>query len=395
MKHIDKSEEIYDYRDPPIFGDDEADLLLLESIEPAEEVHELNDLDEEQSSFYPWSLFTNIDPEERNPALLENEDFRVLIDRIKNSPISTCFINLDLKIVWTNPEFLKDLIFIKSPLNFHLPELFHTDTELNLSALLKKNLEKSENAYSWMGRLIPFSDSDSSSFIRALIQPCLCHKGDMPKAFMVQLDIITPEYKELLQKTFLSLLEASKLKDNDTGEHIERVNEYSILMCKNLKGREDYEEINDEFIEDIAFLAAMHDVGKIGTPDDILNKGGPLDDWEREIMNEHTKNGAYILSTHPKSMAKDIALSHHEKWDGSGYPYGIFGEMIPLCARIVCIADVYDALRSKRSYKQPFTHKKSVSIMKKGRAKHFDPALLDLFIELNKEFDAIFNSKKD
>lgn len=395
MKHIDKSKEIYDYRDPPILGDDDSEFVMLEYLEPAEEVHELDDLDEEESSFYPWSLFTNIDPNERKPALLENEDFRILIDRLKNSSIPTCFIDLDLKIVWTNPELLKNLIFAKSPINCHLPELFQTDTKLNLSALLKRDLEKPEKAYSWLGRLIPFSDSDSSSFIRALIQPCLCHLGESPKAFMVQLDVITPEYKELLQKTFLSLLEASKLKDNDTGDHIERVNEYSVLLSKHLQGREGYEEINDEFIEDITFLAAMHDVGKIGTPDDILNKGGPLDDWEREIMNEHTKNGAYILSTHPKSMAKDIALSHHEKWDGTGYPYGIFGNMIPLCARIVCIADVYDALRSKRSYKKPFTHAKSVSIMKKGRATHFDPALMDLFIKLNKEFDIIFNSNSE
>lgn len=390
MKRIDKSEEIYDYRDPPILGDDEADLLLLE---PAEEVHELDDLDEEDSFFYPWSLFTNIDPEERNTALLEDKEFRFLVDRIKNSPIPTCFIDLDLKIVWTNPEFLKDLIFIKSPLNRHLPELFHTDTKLNLSAALKQSLENPANAYAWMGRLLPFSNDNTSSFLRAMIQPCLCHHGERPRAYMVQWDIITTEYKELLQKTFLSLLEASKLKDNDTGEHIERVNDYALLLSRHLKEREGYEEINNEFIEDIGFLAAMHDVGKIGTPDDILNKGGPLDDWEREIMNEHTKNGAYILSTHPKSMAKDIALSHHEKWDGNGYPYGIFGEMIPLCARIVCIADVYDALRSKRSYKKAFTHAKSVSIMKKGRGKHFDPALLDLFLELNNEFAAIYNSR--
>lgn len=395
MKKTDKSMEIYDYRDPPILGDDDADLLFLESPDPAEEVYELDDLDEEENFFYPWSLFTKLEPEKRNQPLLEEKEFRNLINRIKNSPIPTCFVDLNLKIIWTNPEFLKDLIFIKSPLNSHLPELFHTESELNLSATLKKNLEDPSTAYSWMGRLLPFSNDDASSFLRAMIQPCLCQSGDQPRAFMVQWDIITSEYKDLLQKTFLSLLEASKLKDNDTGDHIERVNEYSVLLSRHLKGKKGFEEVNNEFIEDIGFLAAMHDVGKIGTPDDILNKGGPLDDWEREIMNEHTKNGAYILSTHPKSMAKDIALSHHEKWDGSGYPYGIFGDMIPLCARIVCIADVYDALRSRRSYKKSFSHKKSVSIMKKGRETHFDPALLDLFLDLNKEFDSIYNDKND
>ncbi|QEN09856.1 HD domain-containing protein [Oceanispirochaeta crateris] len=227
-----------------------------------------------------------------------------------------------------------------------------------------------------------------------MIQPLHYDSNERPKAYMVQWDIITNEYKDLLQKMFLSLLEASKLKDNDTGEHIERVNDYSRLLSQKLKGKKGYEEVSNDFIDDIGFLAAMHDVGKIGTPDDILNKGGPLDDWEREIMNEHTKNGAYILSTYPKTMAREIALSHHEKWDGSGYPYGIFGEMIPLCARIVCIADVYDALRSKRSYKESFSHEKSVDIMKKGRETHFDPDLLDLFLSIHEEFDSIYSNSQ-
>ncbi|MDC7234062.1 MAG: HD domain-containing protein [Spirochaetales bacterium] len=390
MKPSDKSDELYDYRDEPPFGDSESDLLPL--LEDAEEVHELDALDEDENGYYPWSLFTTLPSHERSINILDNSEIRSVVDRIKNSPVPTCLVNHDLRIDWTNLAFLKELIFSKSPVDSYLPELFQTDSELNISAALKRSLENPNNSFSWMGRLLPMEGKHDSTFLRAIIQPCLCEKNDLPKAFLVQCDIITNEYKELLQNTFLSLLEASKLKDNDTGDHIERVNEYSVLLGRNLMEKEGYEEVTEDFIEDISFLAAMHDVGKIGTPDDILNKSGPLDDWEREIMNEHTKNGAYILSTHPKSMAREIALSHHEKWDGSGYPYGIFGEMIPLCARIVCIADVYDALRSQRSYKESFSHEKSVSIMKKGREKHFDPALLDLFLDLHEEFDAIYNS---
>ena len=234
-------------------------------------------------------------------------------------------------------------------------------------------MENEETSHSWSGRVYPVEDKNRNSFIKAAVYPILYTDDEMPLAYSCCWDIITVEFKDVLQKTFFSLLEASKLKDNDTGDHIERVNLYCMLISRHLKGDPSYPEIDDTFIEDIGYLAAMHDVGKIGTPDDILNKGGALDDWEREIMNEHTKNGAYILSTYPNPMARIIAQSHHERWDGSGYPFGIFEEMIPLPARIVTVADVYDALRSKRSYKDHFSHKKAVRIIKEGRGKIFDP----------------------
>ncbi len=382
-------EEKFDFRDPPTKDDLQDEGVDLNQVE---EVLELEEMEEDESSFFPWSLFTSVEREKDKCILLENPQIRLWINRIKNSPIPSCLIDLDLKIIWSNLEFIRDLVFDTSPIDKHLPEIFKSDSLLNLSADLKSSLEDPLLSYSWKGRLFPYGESRSNSFLRAMIQPLLYSEKEQPEAYMVQWDIITNEYKDLLQKTFLSLLEASRLKDNDTGEHIERVSEYSKLLSVNLMGQKGFEQINKDFIEDISFLAAMHDVGKIGTPDDILNKGGLLDDWEREIMNEHTKNGAYILSTYPKPMAREIALSHHEKWDGSGYPYGITGEMIPLSARIVCIADVYDALRSRRSYKEPFSHEKSMSIMKKGRATHFDPVIFDKFLAIHEEFDQIYST---
>jgi len=380
--------EKFDFRDPPT----ESELSgTNENLNSVEDVLELEVLEEDENQMFPWSLFASIDREKDHSVLLNNPSIRLWINRVKNSPIPSCLIDLNLKIIWSNLEFIKDLVFDSSPIYKHLPEIFKSDSNTNFITELKNNLESPELSYSWKGRLFPFGESRSSSFLRAMIQPLIYTEDERPEAYMVQWDIITNEYKDLLQKTFLSLLEASRLKDNDTGEHIERVSEYSKLLSTHLFGREGFEKINNEFIDDIGFLAAMHDVGKIGTPDDILNKDGPLDDWEREIMNEHTKNGAYILSTYPKPMAKDIALSHHEKWDGSGYPYGIFGEMIPLSARIVCIADVYDALRSKRSYKEPFSHEKSMTIMAKGRETHFDPEIYDVFLSIHEEFNLIFS----
>ena len=155
------------------------------------------------------------------------------------------------------------------------------------------------------------------------------------------------------------------------------------------------DSIDAEFIDNIGFLASMHDVGKIGTPDDILNKEGPLSDWEWTVMKEHTKNGAFILSTYPNPMAKEIALSHHEKWNGNGYPYQIEGDMIPLSARIVAIADVYDALRMKRSYKEEMTHETAVEKIMESKGSHFDPAITEIFFGIANKFNEIYEANKD
>jgi putative two-component system response regulator len=136
-------------------------------------------------------------------------------------------------------------------------------------------------------------------------------------------------------------------------------------------------------------------VGKIGTPDDILNKEGPLSDWEWTVMREHTKNGAFILSSYPNPMAKEIALSHHERWDGSGYPYQLSGEQIPLAARITTIADVYDALRMERSYKPALSHDVTVQKMLEGKETHFDPFLTDVFAAIAKDFNKIYEKNQD
>ncbi|OHD27122.1 MAG: hypothetical protein A2064_04380 [Spirochaetes bacterium GWB1_66_5] len=194
----------------------------------------------------------------------------------------------------------------------------------------------------------------------------------------------------MLRGTYESLLQAARLKDNDTGYHIERVNRYGSLLAQQLAGLPAYPQVDAEFLQNIAFLAAMHDVGKIGTPDDILNKEGPLEDWQRELMKAHTINGAYILASYPDPMARDIALRHHERWDGSGYPHGLAGEQIPLAARIVAVADVYDALRMRRPYKAPFPHEQAAEKILQGAGSHFDPSLAEVFRQHQGRFAAIY-----
>ena len=194
---------------------------------------------------------------------------------------------------------------------------------------------------------------------------------------------------------FSSLLEASKLKDNDTGKHIERVNLYTSLLAKEMFNDPRWPEVDKDFIADIGFLAAMHDVGKIGTPDNILNKEGPLSEFEWGIMKEHTINGAFILSSYPNPMAREIALSHHEWWNGSGYPYNLEGKMIPLAARIVTLADVYDALRMKRSYKPAYSHEIGHTEDKQEREVHFDPDIIDVVLRVQEDFDGVYAANID
>jgi len=199
------------------------------------------------------------------------------------------------------------------------------------------------------------------------------------------------------EKSLQALIKASLLKDNDTANHLTRVNAYSRLLADYLvkTQRARYPEITSSFIERIGKVAALHDIGKIGTPDSILTKPTDLSPEEFDIVKEHTINGAFILSSLAGEMARDIALFHHERWDGSGYPYNLRRTDIPLCARIVAIADVYDALRMARYYKNPLPHAEAKTIILAERGFYFDPALVDAFAAIHDQFAHIFNTWGD
>lgn len=169
---------------------------------------------------------------------------------------------------------------------------------------------------------------------------------------------------------------AAEFKDNDTGMHVIRMSHYSKAIAKNYG-------CSIEWCEDLLTAAPMHDIGKIGIPDKILHKPDKLDKEEWERMKEHPEFGAKIIGDHNSpllKMAKDISLAHHEKWDGSGYPYGLSGEMIPLSARIIAIADVYDALTSTRPYKRAWTDQEAKDLIISESGCHFDPDVVKAFI---------------
>jgi putative two-component system response regulator len=185
---------------------------------------------------------------------------------------------------------------------------------------------------------------------------------------------------EELRATRLAIVQrlglAAEYKDNETGLHVIRMSHFARLLGLAAG-------MNEHEADDLLHAAPMHDVGKIGIPDRILQKAGPLDPEEWRVMQGHAAIGAEIIGEHVGGMlalARNIALTHHEKWDGSGYPNGLAGATIPLEGRIVAIADVFDALTSRRPYKAAWSEDEALDYLVKQKGQHFDPALVDLFI---------------
>jgi len=207
--------------------------------------------------------------------------------------------------------------------------------------------------------------------------------------------ILAMESRDLI---IFSLAKLAESRDTDTGTHLERMREYSRILADRLSRFEEYQDrIDGEFVQLVHMTSPLHDIGKVGIPDSVLLKPGRLTEEEFDIMKQHSAIGGETLDAsvraHPEArflqMARDIAWAHHERYDGAGYPKGLSGEEIPLSARIVALADVYDALTTQRAYKDAFSHEKSREIILEGRGTHFDPAVVDAFLQGEDEFVAV------
>ncbi len=189
------------------------------------------------------------------------------------------------------------------------------------------------------------------------------------------------------------LAKLADYRDTDTGRHLERICRYCEMLATQLASK--HAEIDRAWIDRLKLASSMHDIGKVGIPDHILLKAGPLDTDERAQMELHATIGAdtliairqHVGDDELLNMSVQVALCHHEKFDGTGYPSRLSGEEIPLAARIVALADVYDALTSKRVYKPPMTHDRAVAIISEGRGRHFDPVVVDAFLAVHAQFD--------
>jgi putative two-component system response regulator len=204
--------------------------------------------------------------------------------------------------------------------------------------------------------------------------------------------ILGLESRDLL---IFSLAKLADSRDPETAGHLERIREYSRILADELSHWRKYRDYLDgEYVQLLYLTTPLHDIGKVGIPDNVLLKPGRLTQDEFEIMKQHSVIGARTLEmavgTHPEAqfltMAHDIALTHHERYDGRGYPNGLDGESIPLCGRITALADVYDALTSKRVYKPKFTHETARSIILEGRGTQFDPDIVDSFLHREADF---------
>lgn len=212
------------------------------------------------------------------------------------------------------------------------------------------------------------------------------------------------DLKHSLNALLLTVGRLSEYRDEETGLHLERVKEYTRVLTKRLAKHPEFSDvITNQYIEDIYQAAPLHDLGKVGVSDEILNKPGALTDEEFQIMKTHTTIGRHTLSLAIEEagpvplleLCADIAYCHHERFDGKGYPRGISGNDIPLSARIIALVDAYDAITSQRCYKPPLPHDEAVRRIKKDSGAHFDSRIVEAFLEVESEFDAIRHAKAD
>jgi putative two-component system response regulator len=208
--------------------------------------------------------------------------------------------------------------------------------------------------------------------------------------------MVETKVKEITESwiaTVFALAKLAESRDDETGDHLERVRELCRLIAERLAVMPGYHSVIDqEFVENIYHASPLHDIGKVGIPDYILLKPGKLTPEEFDIMKQHTVIGAHTLKAVQDTyqgnifieMGIDIARSHHEWWDGTGYPDGISGQDIPLSACIMAVADVYDALRTNRCYKTAIPHEKAVAVIRQGKGTHFSPDVADVFLKLER-----------
>lgn len=348
-----------------------------------------------------------VDDQEANRALLSDfihmlghttvfaEDGRKALDRLQEQPVDLVLLDITMPVM----DGYQVLDHIKSDATLrHVPVIVISGVDEMSS--LAHCIERGADDYLTK----PFNATVLRARIKAALERKRLHDQDLRyKRLMEEYNATLArrvrEQVEQITATHLATIFAmSKLadsRDHETGEHLERMREYARLVARHLKAKPGFaEELDYNFIDNIYAAAPLHDIGKVAIPDRILQKPCKLTKDEFEIMKLHAQFGAETLRAvdreHPGNtfvrMGIEIAEYHHEWWNGMGYPHGLAGTAIPLSARILALADVYDALTSKRCYKEALSHDESKDILVQDRGAQFDPCLVEVFLAEEKAF---------
>lgn len=240
----------------------------------------------------------------------------------------------------------------------------------------------------WEGDLINKTKDGRLLYVHMTIAGFKCEQGLISHCIAMSIDITEQKKNEQIARLELyrTIAALAEMRDNETGHHMLRVGAYARILANAIG-------MNAKFATDIETFAPLHDIGKVGIPDEILRAPRKLSDAEFAIMRNHTMLGHQILAGKKDlEMADEICWAHHERWDGRGYPRGLRGEEIPLSARITAIADVYDALRSKRPYKPAWTHQETVAELFSAKGTQFDPQLISAFMDNESAFDGVYSN---
>ncbi|WP_321370179.1 HD domain-containing phosphohydrolase [uncultured Desulfuromusa sp.] len=325
-----------------IVDDNPSNVALLEAV-----------LEEEEYT----NIFSTTDPFQVLPLYRDHQFDLILLD-IRMPGISGIQVLQKLKEV-TRDEFVPVIVLTAQ-----------TDQETRQQAL-------AAGAKDFITK--PFEDWEILLRIENTLQTRLFYTRQVVRADLLESEVLK-RTKEILATQFeivQRLGVAGELRDNETGAHVSRMSHIcSLLAFKRGLGK--------DYAKQLLYASTMHDVGKIGIPDSILLKPGKLSPEEWQVMKQHPQIGAKIIGDNDSkliTLARETALYHHEKWDGSGYPYQISGEKIPVAARIAAISDVFDALTSERPYKKAWTVERAVGVLQEESGKHFEPVMVDLFIE--------------
>ncbi len=365
---------------------------------------------------------------------MKSADFKRKVFVVDDNPTILSHIMLLLKDIYEVKLFksgLDMLDYVKRTLNA-LPDLILLDvvmpdcsgydiikelknddilSEIPVIFLTARNDEQDETMGLELGAVDYITKPFQQSVLLARIQNHLFMKDakdflkSQSKFLEAEVERRVQEIKKVQELVIYMTTSLTETRDNETGNHIKRTQEYTKLLAQKLKTHEKFRHLlDDKMIEMIHQAAPLHDLGKIGIPDCILLKPGRLTPEEFDVIKKHTILGKQVVERAEKmagmsfefmTVVKDIVYSHHEKWDGSGYPEGLKGDEIPLAARLMALADVFDALSTKRVYKDAYPIDVVIEEILKGKGTHFDPDVVDAFLSIKESFISICRSFSD